>query len=104
MQQADQGVAAVRAEWEKRKKGVQADYEKILRELQKSRVDGEEFIRLRRQIEELRPMRERQRLVRRAERNSPTGAGRCWPEWEDFKAEGFRPAGPRREEGQSEVA
>ena len=61
LQHADAGVAAVRGEWGKRKQGVQAAYEKILRELQKSRVDGEEFIRLRRQIEELRPLRERQK-------------------------------------------
>ena len=60
MHRADEGIAAVRAEWEARKRQVQAAYEKILRELQKSRVDGEEFIRLRRQIEELRPLRERQ--------------------------------------------
>ena len=65
LQRADQGVADVRAEWNVRKQEVQAAYEKILRELQKSRVDGEEFIRLRRQIEELRPLRERQQQVRR---------------------------------------
>ena len=45
---ADEGVASVRTEWETRKKDVQSTYEKILRELQKPRVDGEEFIRLRR--------------------------------------------------------
>ena len=48
----------VRAQWESRNQEVQAAYEKILRELQKSRVDGEESIRLRRQIEALRPLRE----------------------------------------------
>jgi len=48
---ADRGVDGVRVAWNARKHEVQASYEKILRELQKSRVDGEEFIRLRRQIE-----------------------------------------------------
>ena len=42
-----------------RKLGVQKEYEKILRELQRSNVDGEEFIRLRRQIEDLQPLQER---------------------------------------------
>jgi DNA repair ATPase RecN len=90
LQRADQGVAAVRAEWETRKKGVQAAYEKILRELQKSRVDGEEFIRLRRQIEELRPLRERLTLVRRLEKEHADRRRALLAEWEDFKAEEFR--------------
>ncbi len=90
LQRADQGVAAVRAEWETRKKDVQAAYEKILRELQKSRVDGEEFIRLRRQIEELRPMRERHGLVRRVEKEHSDRRRALLAEWEDFKAGEFR--------------
>jgi len=90
LRRADQGVAAVRAEWETRKAEVQAAYEKILRELQKSRVNGEEFIRLRRQIEELRPLRERQSLVRRVEKEHADRRRALLAEWEDFKAEGFR--------------
>jgi len=90
LQRADQGVAAVRAEWETRKKDVQAAYERILRELQKSRVDGEEFIRLRRQIEELRPLRERQNLVRRVEKEHADRRRALLAEWEDLKAEEFR--------------
>lgn len=90
LQRSDQGVAAVRAEWETRKKEVQVAYEKILRELQKSRVDGEEFIRLRRRIEELRPLRERQSLVRRVEKEHADRRRALLAEWEDFKAEEFR--------------
>jgi hypothetical protein len=87
---ADAGVATVRAEWATRKKEVQAAYEKILRELQKSRVDGEEFIKLRRQIEDLRPLRERQGLVRRAEKDNSDRRRALLAEWEDLKAEEFR--------------
>lgn len=90
LQRADEGVAGVRAEWEMRKKEVQAAYERILRELQKSRVDGEEFIRLRRQIEELRPLRERQSLTRRVEKEHADRRRALLAEWEDFKAEEFR--------------
>ena len=61
---ADDGVDKVRTAWDVRRQQVQAEYERILRELQKSRVDGEEFIRLRRQIEELRPLQERLTLLR----------------------------------------
>jgi hypothetical protein len=56
LDRAEEGIAAIRADWDARKRQVQAEYERILRELQKSRIDGEEFIRLRRQIEELRPL------------------------------------------------
>lgn len=90
LQRADEGIAVVRADWETRKRDVQAEYEQILRELQKSRVDGEEFIRLRRQIEELRPLRERQKLVRRVEKDHADRRRALLAEWEDLKAEEFR--------------
>ena len=87
---ADEGVALVRTEWETRKRNVHEVYEKILRELQKSRVDGEEFIRLRRQIEELRPLRERQASARRTEKDHAARRRSLLAEWEDFKAQEFR--------------
>ncbi|HSV75375.1 MAG TPA: hypothetical protein VLH79_16600, partial [Chthonomonadales bacterium] len=90
LQRADKGVAAVRADWEMRKKGVQAAYEEILRELQKSRVDGEEFIRLRRQIESLRPLRERKVLLQELEEEHVKRRRALLVEWEELKAEEFR--------------
>lgn len=90
LERADREIAVVRAKWETRKKDVQIAYEKILRELQKSRVDGEEFIRLRRQIEELRPLRERHALVRRVEKEQTDRRRELVAEWEDVKAEALR--------------
>jgi len=87
---ADEGVGAVRAAWDRRRQAVQEAYEKILRDLQKSRVDGEEFIRLRRQIEELRPLRERQQQAQRREKEHGERRRQLLAEWEDFKAEEFR--------------
>lgn len=87
---ADQRLASVKTRWEVRKKEVQAAYEKILRELQKSKVDGEEFIRLRRQIEELRPLRERQTILQRARKEYEDRRRSLLAEWEDVKAEEFR--------------
>ena len=68
LKRADEGIGAVRNDWSSRKAQVQAAYEKILRELQKSRVDGEEFIRLRRQIEDLRPLHERKKQAQSLEK------------------------------------
>ena len=48
---ADDGIAEVRSHWDRHRLEVQAAYEAILRELQQAAVDGEEFIRLRGEIE-----------------------------------------------------
>jgi len=90
LQRADTGIADVREQWEERKNKVQGAYESILRELQKSRVDGEEFIRLRRKIEELRPLDERQKLLRKSEEEHVKRRRTLLAEWEDVKAEEFR--------------
>ncbi len=90
LQRADAGLQSVRAKWEERKKIVQAAYEKILRELQKSKVDGAEFIRLRRQVEELRPLKERQAALKRALQEFENERRQFVSEWEDLKATEFR--------------
>ncbi len=90
LQQFDKGVGEVRVEWEARRRQVQAEYERILRDLQKSRVDGEEFIRLRKQIEELRPLRERKEQLARLEREHADARASLLADWEDLKAQEFR--------------
>ncbi len=88
---ADHGIGEVRSTWDLRKQQVQAAYETILRELQKSRVvEGEEFIRLRRRIEELRPLRERLALLQRLEKEHGDRRRALLAEWEDAKAAEFR--------------
>jgi predicted metal-dependent phosphoesterase TrpH len=90
LQKAEAGIGEIRSEWNARKQKAQAEYERILRELQKSRVDGEEFIRLRRKIEELRPLREQQTRVQRAEKERGESRRALLAEWEDVKANEFR--------------
>jgi len=87
---ADAAMAEVRRRWDARKAEVQAGYEKILRELQKSRVDGEEFIRLRRQIEELRPLRERKAVLERGQKDLLAHRRELLAQWEDIKGEQVR--------------
>ena len=87
---ADQGIEAVHDRFAVRKAHVQSGYEQKLRELQKAHIDGEEFIQLRRRIEALRPLKDRQSTLRRDEdefRNHRLG---LLAEWEDTKAEDFR--------------
>ena len=59
------GLSALRSRWDERRQTVETTYQAHLRELQKSKIDGEEFIRLRRHIEELRPLREKKEILTR---------------------------------------
>ena len=90
LKQAEKGIAGVRSRWDRRKDEVHAAYQKILRELRKSSADGEEFIRLRREIEGLRPLRQRRLLLQRLENEHSTRRRALLAEWEDLKAEEFR--------------
>ncbi len=88
--QADSGINEIRTRWNERKREVQTGYERILRELRKSAVDGEEFIRLRREIEGLRPLRERESLLQRLNKEYMEWRRTLLAEWEELKAEEFR--------------
>ena len=90
LERADQGIENIRGRWGERKSSVEAEYQKILRELQKSAVDGEEFIRLRGQIEGLRPLRERRTLLERLEKEHSDRRLALLVEWEEVKATEFR--------------
>jgi len=74
---------AVLQEWDKRKTEVRAEYERILRELQKGKVDGEEFIRLRKRIEELRPLKEKQATFKAAVLEAEQTRRQLLAEWND---------------------
>ena len=87
---ADEGIRGVQERFEARRATVQAAYEKKLRELQKSRIDGEEFIRLRRRIEGLRPLKQQQSTLRRLEAEHREHRGNLLVEWEEAKATEFR--------------
>lgn len=83
-------VTAISSEWSVRKQDVQTRYEKILRELKKQSVDGEEFIRLRKQIEQLRPLREQVKIRRASLVEEQSKRRNLLAEWEDHKAEELR--------------
>ena len=90
LNRADEGFEDVRRRWNIRKSEADAVYQKALRELQQSAVDGEEFIKLRREIEGLRPLRERRVLLDRLEKEHTDRRRALLAEWEEIKAEEFR--------------
>lgn len=83
-------VADVRKRWSVREQKVTAAYERILRELQKERVDGDEFIRLRRRIEELQPLREREQVVQRSIEELQQRRRNLLAEWDDLRTSEFQ--------------
>jgi hypothetical protein len=90
LSRADRDITDIHSRWNERKRNVQNTYEKILRELQRSAVDGEEFIRLRSEIENLRPLRERESLLRRLEKEHADRRRTLLVEWEGLKTVEFR--------------
>ncbi|HET8893782.1 MAG TPA: AAA family ATPase [Gaiellaceae bacterium] len=78
-------IDSVKANWRIRQAEVTTAYEKILRDLQEEHVDGDEFIRLQRRIEELRPLRERKQLVRRNLEELEQRRRNLLAEWDDVR-------------------
>src|SRR5690606_22469294 len=83
-------IESVKYKWREREKSVNEQYEKILRELQKSKIDGEEFIQLQRSIETLRPLRDQLEDLRRAENELLQERRNALAEWEDIKRQEFQ--------------
>lgn len=87
---ADGAFGKIRERFEERRKVMQSAYDEKLRELQKQRIDGAEFIRLRRRIEALRPLRTQVEALKGTETNVRTERRDLLVEWEDAKAYEFR--------------
>jgi energy-coupling factor transporter ATP-binding protein EcfA2 len=86
----DAEVGGMRAKWDERRRVIEATYEGVLRELQKAKVDGEEFIRLRRQIEELRPLRDQRNELLRNQATQDAQRRQLLADWEDIKSTEYR--------------
>jgi len=90
LSEADTSNAETKSRWSERKNAIENTYEKLLRELQKSKIDGAEFIRLREQIEELRPLKEKTENLKRDLKANETQRRNLLVEWEDIKAAEYR--------------
>ncbi len=90
VRRADGAIANVRGVWDVRRQSAQAEYERVLRDLQKSRIDGQEFIRLRTQLEELTPLIDRRDALARNASELETRRRSLVVEWEDAKAQEYQ--------------
>jgi len=90
LQTADKDIAAIREQWKAHADDVEAAYEKTLRDLQKSHVDGAEFIRLREQIEKLQPLLSKKANLNEMYRASENRRVDLLSAWADVKTREFR--------------
>lgn len=88
--EADRAIAETKARWNERRTAIEETYEKLLRELQKSKIDGAEFIQLRQQIEELRPLKDKTENLKRDLAAHEAQRRKLLAEWEDIKASEYR--------------
>ena len=88
--EADSAIADSKTRWNVRRKTIEETYEKLLRELQKAKIDGAEFIRLRQQVEELRPLKDRKENLKRDLAAHEAHRRNLLSEWEDIKASEYR--------------
>ena len=87
---ADENMRDIKEQFAVRSMSVQTAYEQKLRELQRSKIDGEEFIELRTKIEALRPLDERQQRLKRQESELLDRRRNLLAEWEDVHGQEFR--------------
>lgn len=90
LDETDSAIAGVKTRWSDKKKGIEDTYEKVLRELQKSKIDGSEFIKLRERIEELQPLKERKAALQKELLTKETERRKLLSDWEDVKASEYR--------------
>jgi len=93
LQTADKDIAAIREQWKTHANSVEAAYEKTLRDLQKSHVDGAEFIRLREQIEKLQPLLSKGANLNEMYNASQQRRSDLLSAWAEVKAQEFRSLG-----------
>lgn len=87
---AREGIGGVKAEWDNRHDDVQRVYEKTLRKLQETKIEGAQFIALRKRVEELRPLKERQATLEAELKELRADRRNLLTAWEDAKTEEFR--------------
>ncbi len=88
--EADDAIGDIRTRWNERRQAIEETYENLLRELQKSKIDGAEFIKIRRQIEELRPLKDKAENLKRDLATHEAHRRKLLSEWEDIKAREYR--------------
>lgn len=81
LERADRDIGKVLDAWTLHKQAVEADYQKVLRSLHEMAVDGDEFIRIKSAVEDLRPLEARRTQLRRLERELEARRSSLLADW-----------------------
>jgi hypothetical protein len=84
------GLDPVQIKWNEHKARVNEEYEKILRDLQKAKIDGAEFIQLKEQIGQLTPLKGQKKSLSKNIAQQLKDRRTLLAEWEDLKNEEFQ--------------
>lgn len=87
---AEKELRAVVRSWSARKESIQEEYQRILRELQKTKIDGEEYVRLRQRVESLRSSEATLAALKRRLDDLTEHRRQLVADWEDVKAQRYR--------------
>ncbi|MCY4420202.1 MAG: AAA family ATPase [Gammaproteobacteria bacterium] len=90
LKSASDELATLHTQWDELRKLADTNYEKLLRELHKLKIDGEEFIQLRRQIEGLRPLQEKLERLTRDLKEHKSSRRQLRDEWVNLQSAEFR--------------
>lgn len=90
IESANGDIANVKTALEAEKSATQEAYEQALRELQKEKIDGDEFIRLRRDIERLKPLKDQKTKLETRMKALEQKRRNDLASWEDLKNEDFK--------------
>lgn len=90
LSETDTALSDIRTRWQQQREAMEATYENLLRDLQTSNIDGAEFIQLRQQIEELRPLKDHMESLKRDLETHEAHRLQLLSEWEDIKAGEYR--------------
>ncbi len=90
LSEADIAFSDIRTRWQHQRDASEETYQKLLRDLQASDVDGAEFVQLRQQIEELRPLKDRLENLQRGLLTHEAHRRQLLSEWEDLKGVEYR--------------
>jgi len=87
---AREQLSDAREAWEERQQQAQEQYEESLRELQDEQIDGDEYLRLRRTVEELRPLREKQKQLGKEAEEVQQKRRNLLKEYDDVKQQAYQ--------------
>jgi predicted ATPase len=85
LKRSETGLLEIAKEWENRRQTKRSAYEKTLRELQKESIDGEQFMKLRRDYEMLAPLKREARKLEQRCKDLIEQRLELLQEWEEIK-------------------